>query len=142
MVMSSFQSFCFGVIPSIWCLSFLFFSFIFFLLHWVFTVACGLSCSKAYGILVPQRGVEPASPTLQGRVSTTGQPGKSSVPIIVKSPSDLGCPESLPAFQASLYQLWNAGLWRQAGCGAGCISALGMKPGTPVSVSPTGGQYM
>ena len=90
----------------------------------------------------PQRGVEPASPTLQGRVSTTGQPGKSSVPIIVKSPSDLGCPESLPAFQASLYQLWNAGLWRQAGCGAGCISALGMKPGTPVSVSPTGGQYM
>ena len=97
MVMSSFQSFCFGVIPSIWCLSFLF-----FLLHWVFTVACGLSCSKAYGILVRQRGVEPASPTLQGRVSTTGQPGKSSVPVMVKSPSDLGSPESLPAFQASL----------------------------------------
>ena len=29
-------------------------------------VACSLSCSMAWGILVPRPGIEPASPALQG----------------------------------------------------------------------------
>ena len=37
----------------------------------------GLSCSMAYAILVPPPGVQPTSPALQGRILTTGQPGKS-----------------------------------------------------------------
>ena len=40
-------------------------------------VACGLSCPRAYGILVPQPGIEPVSPALEGRFLTTGPPGKS-----------------------------------------------------------------
>ena len=36
-----------------------------------------LSCSEACGILVSQLGIEPASPELQERFFTTGQPGKS-----------------------------------------------------------------
>ena len=35
------------------------------------------SCSVACGILVPQPGIEPMSPALQGRFLTTGPPGKS-----------------------------------------------------------------
>ena len=38
---------------------------------------CGLSCSTAYGILVPWPGIEPSSPALQGGFLTTGPPGKS-----------------------------------------------------------------
>ena len=37
----------------------------------------GLSCPMACGILVPQPGIEPMSPALEGRVLTTGPPGKS-----------------------------------------------------------------
>ena len=40
-------------------------------------VAHGLSCPTACGILVPQPGIEPASPSLAGRFLTTGPPGKS-----------------------------------------------------------------
>ena len=36
----------------------------------------GLSCFAAYGTLVPQPGVEPASLALQGRFFTAGPPGK------------------------------------------------------------------
>ena len=36
--------------------------------------ACGLSCPAAYGILVPQPGIEPASSALEGRFLTTGPP--------------------------------------------------------------------
>ena len=32
---------------------------------------------KTYGILVPQPGMEPTPPTLEGKVLTTGLPGKS-----------------------------------------------------------------
>ena len=38
---------------------------------------CGLSCSAARGILVPQPGIEPKSPTLEGGFFTTEPPGKS-----------------------------------------------------------------
>ena len=40
-------------------------------------VAHGLSCPSACGISVPWPGIEPASPVLQGRLLTTGLPGKS-----------------------------------------------------------------
>ena len=36
-----------------------------------------ISCSMAGGIFVPQPGIEPMSPALQGRFLTTGPPGKS-----------------------------------------------------------------
>ena len=32
---------------------------------------------EAYGILVPQPGIEPAPPALEGEVLTTSMPGKS-----------------------------------------------------------------
>ena len=37
----------------------------------------GLGFSVAYGILVPQPGVEPVSPALEGGFLTTGPQGKS-----------------------------------------------------------------
>ena len=40
--------------------------------------SCGgslLSCSRACKILVPQQGIEPMSPALQGRFLITGPPG-------------------------------------------------------------------
>ena len=37
----------------------------------------GLSCSTAYGILVPWPRIEPASPALEGEFLTAGPPGKS-----------------------------------------------------------------
>ena len=40
--------------------------------------ALGLGCSTDCGILVPQTGIKPASPALQGRFLTTGPLGKSS----------------------------------------------------------------
>ena len=45
--------------------------------------AHGLSCSAACGILVPQPGIEPASPGLQGGFLTTGPPGKSPKHVMV-----------------------------------------------------------
>ena len=36
-----------------------------------------LSCPAACGILVPQPGIEPAFPALEGGFLTTGPPGKS-----------------------------------------------------------------
>ena len=42
-----------------------------------------LSCSEACEIPVPQPGLEPTSPALQGRFLTTGLPGKSLTPIIL-----------------------------------------------------------
>ena len=41
-------------------------------------VACGLSCSMACRILVPQPRIEPVSPALQGGFLTIGPPGNSS----------------------------------------------------------------
>ena len=40
-------------------------------------VVCGLNCSEACRILIPQLGIESASPRLQGEFLTTGPPGKS-----------------------------------------------------------------
>ena len=48
-----------------------------FWLHWVFVVACGLSCSMACGILVPRPGMEPVSLALEAGFLTTGPPRKS-----------------------------------------------------------------
>ena len=39
-------------------------------------VVCGLSCRKAYEILVHQPGIEPVSPALEGGFLTTGPPEK------------------------------------------------------------------
>ena len=36
-----------------------------------------LSCSMACGILVPQSGIKPTTPALEGKFLTTGPPGKS-----------------------------------------------------------------
>ena len=40
-------------------------------------VACGLSRSPSYGILLPRPGIEPKSPALKGGFLTTGAPGNS-----------------------------------------------------------------
>ena len=42
----------------------------------------GLSCPAAFGILVPQPGIEPVIPALQGEFLTTGLPGKSLYHIL------------------------------------------------------------
>ena len=46
-----------------------------------------LRCSKSGGILVPQAGIEPTSPALQGRFSTTGPPRKSLLLILYRKDS-------------------------------------------------------
>ena len=48
-------------------------------------VAHGLSCPTACGILVLQPGVEPVSPALEGRVSTTELPKKCLYAIFFNS---------------------------------------------------------
>ena len=40
------------------------------------------SCPAAYGILVPRSGIEPVSPALGGRFSTTRPPEKSLSPFL------------------------------------------------------------
>ena len=42
-------------------------------------VSHGFSCPVACGILVPQPGIKPTSPPLEGKFLTTGPPGKSQV---------------------------------------------------------------
>ena len=44
--------------------------------------AHGLSCPVACGLPVPQLGMEPTSPALEGRFLTTGLPGKSHKSIL------------------------------------------------------------
>ena len=78
--------------PLSWLLLFFFNINLFLWLHWVFIAAtCGIfiaSCRDLHlrlmdslvvewGLLVPQPGIEPVSPALQGRFSTPGPPGKS-----------------------------------------------------------------
>ena len=55
----------------------LFFLNIYLCVCQVLVVARGLSCPVACGILVPQPGIEPTSPAVEGRFLTTGPPGKS-----------------------------------------------------------------
>ena len=69
---------------------FLIFNFFFFWLHWVFVAHCRLSCPEACEILVPQPGIEPMSPTLEGGFLTTGPPGKSLSCLFLK----VGCVSS------------------------------------------------
>ena len=59
-------------------------SSLFFWLRWVSVAmrrlsscSAGLSCREACEILVPQPGIKPASPALEGRFFTTEPPGKS-----------------------------------------------------------------
>ena len=40
----------------------------------------GLCCPVASGILIPQPGIKPVSPALEGRFLTTGPPGKFLIP--------------------------------------------------------------
>ena len=47
-------------------------------------VVCGLSCPVACGILVPQPGIEPVFPALEGGSFTTGPAGKSPECIFVR----------------------------------------------------------
>ena len=54
-------------------LVFFFLPIYFIWLHRVLTAMHGMAC----GILVPQPGIKPASPALEGRFLTTGPPGKS-----------------------------------------------------------------
>ena len=61
-------------------------------LHQILAVTQGLACPMACGILVPRAGVEPASPTLEGRFFTTGLSGKS--PENVSLPKGLSVPGS------------------------------------------------
>ena len=56
----------------------------------------GLSYSAACGILVPQPGIEPMSPALQGRFSSTGPPGK--------------CPSAV-LFMQNIQTLKTSSLW-------------------------------
>ena len=52
--------------------------------------SCGLSHSVACGILVPQPGIEPMSPALQGGFLTTGPPGRSLLCFIEKLCHEVG----------------------------------------------------
>ena len=52
-------------------------------------VARRLSCPAARGFLVPRPGIEPVSSALEGRILTTGPPGKSLSEKFFISPSIL-----------------------------------------------------
>ena len=45
---------------------------------------CEFSFPKAYGILVPQPGMEPESPTSAGGFLTTGPPGKVLAHLLLR----------------------------------------------------------
>ena len=45
-----------------------------------------LSCSDTCGVLVPQPGIEPTSPALQGGLLATGPPGESPEIIFLMHP--------------------------------------------------------
>ena len=75
-----------------------------FFLHWVFIVACRLflvtcrpslavvprlSCPEACGILVLQAGIDPKSPALEGRFSTSEPPRKSLILPVIQLECDL-----------------------------------------------------
>ena len=51
--------------------------------------ACGLSCSAAWEILVPQPGIEPTTLALQDWFLITGPPEKSQNPYFLKHPQFL-----------------------------------------------------
>ena len=46
-------------------------------------MTCGLSCPRACGVLVPQPGIEPTFPALEGGFLTTGPPGESLELVLV-----------------------------------------------------------
>ena len=53
------------------------------LLQHALAVTAELSCPVACGILVPQRGIEPVSPALEGIFLTTEPPGKSLSQVLI-----------------------------------------------------------
>ena len=62
-----------------------------------FVVACGLICSEASRILVPQPGIKLTSPALQGRSLTAGPPGKPQGDSLVYQPQEEPSREGLIA---------------------------------------------
>ena len=64
-------------------------------------VACRLSCSVACGILVPQPGIEPASPSLKGRFLATGSPGKSLTVLL-----SIAAWKDITSFRAKSDPVW------------------------------------
>ena len=57
-----------------------------FIVVWGLLSSLGLSCPSACGILIPQPGIEPVSPALEGGFLTTGPSGKSwPMGLIVKA---------------------------------------------------------
>ena len=54
---------------------------IFLSLYWIcyniVSMLFWFSCSEACGILAPQPGIKPTPPALEGKVLTTGPPGRS-----------------------------------------------------------------
>ena len=49
----------------------------------LFNCGSGLCCSPVFRILAPRPGIEPMSPTLHGRLPTTGPSGKSLIYIYI-----------------------------------------------------------
>ena len=47
-------------------------------------VVCGLGCPTACGLLVPQPGIKPVFPALEGRFLTTGPPRNSLKSLFLK----------------------------------------------------------
>ena len=58
----------------------LFLPYVFFVC--LFGKVCAGICCEACGNLVPQPGIKPTPYTLEGKVVTTGPPGKSWVPSL------------------------------------------------------------
>ena len=82
-------------------------------------VVLGLSCSTAREILVPRSGVEPASPSLEGRCFTAGSPGKSPAALAFHLE---------PLTGSSKWDVSRSALW--------CFYAWPQGSSTPVLLSP------
>ena len=64
-----------------------------FFLIFIYLAVLGLSCGmRACRILVPQPGIQPISPALQGRFLVTGPLGKSLGPFLPRNLHQLGFP--------------------------------------------------
>ena len=74
-------------------------------------VACGLSRPAACGILVPQPGIEPASPALEGGFLTTGPLGKSPGLAFIIPHNSLEIDPGCCVYQCLFFLLLTSILW-------------------------------
>ena len=79
-----------------------FFKSLFWIYHNIASVLFWFLSCKVSGILGPQPRIEPTHPILEGRVSTTGQPGQSQTPsLLIQGPTTCQPPRQARCTEAN-----------------------------------------